>query len=197
MFSQVSVCHSVQGGACDHYLWCIRPLCTALPPMALALVPPLDMDLTVQEPPVSDIWWPSLETCSNLFTLGPNVHWCWYLVAVDTCMFGASGQYDASYWNAFLLNLRSPHVVYRSSLNVCVLFQSGFGNILLSSFSTVNVWIGFESQSGFCVIVFLKLFDIGHNLLVDDIKTTLSSFDRFRSPQEAFLFLKHNVMLFL
>ena len=48
-------------------------------------------------PPANDIWWPSLETCSNLFTSGPPSHQCWYLVAIEVCMVGASGQ------NAFLL----------------------------------------------------------------------------------------------
>ena len=53
------------------------------------------------DPPCSDIWWPSLETCSNLFTWGslPPCTDIWWLLKD---MQLASGQY-ASYWNAFLL----------------------------------------------------------------------------------------------
>ena len=40
----------------------------------------------------SDIWWPSLETCSNLFTWPPSSHpnWYWHLVA-EVCMLGKRG----------------------------------------------------------------------------------------------------------
>ena len=47
----------------------------------------------------TDIWWPTLETCSNLFTRGPSPSshiWWWPLKQV----WFASGWY-ASYWNAF------------------------------------------------------------------------------------------------
>ena len=49
--------------------------------------------------PVSDIWWPSLGACSNLFTSGhpPVLTSGGY----SSTTVGASGQY-ASYWNVFL-----------------------------------------------------------------------------------------------
>ena len=49
----------------------------------------------------SDIMWPGLESCSNLFTWGP-CHQCWHLGVIEACMVGASGR-CASYWCAFLL----------------------------------------------------------------------------------------------
>ena len=64
--------------------------------------PPPDMDLTGQGPPTSDIWWPSLETCSNLFTSGlpPTSAYIWWpLKYVRSAL--VSRRY-ASYWNAFL-----------------------------------------------------------------------------------------------
>ena len=36
-----------------------------------SLLFPWKWDLTAQGPPVSDIWWPSLKTCSSLLTSGP------------------------------------------------------------------------------------------------------------------------------
>ena len=53
-------------------------------------------------PPVSDIWWPSLETCSNMFTsrsllTSTDIYW------QSTHVRLASAQY-ASYWNVFLFN---------------------------------------------------------------------------------------------
>ena len=58
-------------------------------------------------PPASDIWWPLLETCLNLFTRGPHPHPIssdirWSLKHIRF----TSGRY-ASYWNAFLLILYS------------------------------------------------------------------------------------------
>ena len=32
--------------------------------------------------PVSDIWWPLLKTCSNLFTWRPSISTYWHLVAI-------------------------------------------------------------------------------------------------------------------
>ena len=61
---------------------------TALDPVAQ--LPPLwTLGLTA-----SDIWWPSLETCSNLFTWGPPC-------SIDIWCLLASGRYS-SYWNAVL-----------------------------------------------------------------------------------------------
>ena len=78
-------CLSVQGVPCDHFQWCIGPQCPGSPPwhgtsldrdpspLALVLPPPglgtlLDRDAL----PASDIWLPSLKTCSNLFTSWPS-----------------------------------------------------------------------------------------------------------------------------
>ena len=51
-------------------------------------------------PRASDIWWPSMETCSILFTSGPP-QLVLTPVAIEAHTVGASGQY-ASYWNTFL-----------------------------------------------------------------------------------------------
>ena len=83
MFSQVSVILLKRGFSCDHYPWCIGPHCTDPPAPGLALStsshgtslckdplalgPSLDMAPHYTGPATSDIWWPSLETCSNLF----------------------------------------------------------------------------------------------------------------------------------
>ena len=58
-----------------------------------------------REPSASDIRWSSLETCSNLFTLGPLQP---VLVAIEACMISTSGWYT-SYWNAFLFLHLSVH----------------------------------------------------------------------------------------
>ena len=50
------VCHSVCPWGvfpCDHYLWCLGLHCIAPPPTA------------------TDMWQPTLDTCSDLFTWGP------------------------------------------------------------------------------------------------------------------------------
>ena len=54
-------------------------------------------------PCASDIWWPSLDTRSNLITSGlpPPSQKKHLLVAIEACMVGTSTRY-ASYWNAFL-----------------------------------------------------------------------------------------------
>ena len=57
----------------DHYPWCIIPHCTGPSPSA------------------SDIWWPTLETCSKLFTSKtppPPTQWYWHLVATEACTVG-------------------------------------------------------------------------------------------------------------
>ena len=58
------------------------------------------LDLTIQGPPpglpppyrdpVSDIWWPRLKTCSNLFTWGPPTTVNWHLVATEEARTVAS-----------------------------------------------------------------------------------------------------------
>ena len=58
---------------CDHYPWCTGPHCRGTP---------LGMGHeTLPYPLTSDIWWPSLETCSNVFTSGLLLpHQCRHLV---------------------------------------------------------------------------------------------------------------------
>ena len=59
-------------------------------------------------PPTSDIWWPSLEICSNLF-IGPQctvLPLSWHLGANEvTGTVGVSGR-CASYWNDILLMIQ-------------------------------------------------------------------------------------------
>ena len=75
MFSVVSVCSQGKRGGVP-----MLPL----PIMhwnSLYIPPPLD--IRHGTPPASDIWWPSLETCSDLFTSGPLPNQYWHLVATE------------------------------------------------------------------------------------------------------------------
>ena len=70
------------GVSCDHYPRCIRPHCTGTPSGL---------------PSVSDIRWPSLETCSNLFTSGSpllrlpkNTDTWWLLKHVQLAQVGGT-----------------------------------------------------------------------------------------------------------
>ena len=61
------------GVLCDHYSWCIGAYHTGIPQPPLYRDPflyniPATSPLTGNTPPK----WPTLETCSNLFTLGPT-----------------------------------------------------------------------------------------------------------------------------
>ena len=56
------------------------------------------MDPLPKDTPASDIWWPSLQTCSNLFNSAPP--WQWHLVSFEAVTVTISRWY-ASYWNAF------------------------------------------------------------------------------------------------
>ena len=73
MFSQVSVILFRRGVPCDHYPWCKGPHCTVSPNMGPHC-------LGLPEPPASDIWWPSLEACSILFTSRPLSADTWWLL---------------------------------------------------------------------------------------------------------------------
>ena len=69
---------------CDHYPWYIGPQGPRAPSHQ-----PQTCDITVQEPlwpPASDIWWPRLVTCLNLFTWGPPSQW--HLVVTEACTVG-------------------------------------------------------------------------------------------------------------
>ena len=66
MLSVVSVGHSVHRGIppCGDLPWCIGPHCTGTPPTS-------GHGNSLYRACASDIWWPILETCSNVFTWGP------------------------------------------------------------------------------------------------------------------------------
>ena len=55
----------------------------------LSVIPPTTQTSYIG-PPTSDIWWPSLETCSNFF-IGPHcrdTQWYWHLVVIEALMVG-------------------------------------------------------------------------------------------------------------
>ena len=116
MFLQVSVYLSFCLGGrvpCDHYPWCLWPHWWG-PPNIRPEPPPspaprhLIRDCPGHQswgPLANDIWWPTLEACSSLFTWVPSPPtllqsniWWWPLKHI----WFTSGRY-ASYWNAFLL----------------------------------------------------------------------------------------------
>ena len=89
---------------CDHYPWCLEPHCavTPLPPWISDLGSPSPVwplpdpsqpqhqtwDLSHWlRPSVTDIWWPILEPCSNLFTWEPpwSNTWWQHWRPVQTC----------------------------------------------------------------------------------------------------------------
>ena len=81
VFSCVCLAFCPGGFPSDHYPRWIEPYCAGSPPQ-----PPLHTwYLTVQgHLPASDIWGPSVETCSNLFTSVPApLHQCWHLVDIE------------------------------------------------------------------------------------------------------------------
>ena len=78
-------------------------------------------------PSVTDIWWPPLEICSNLFTWDPHLLrsdvWWWPLKHI----WFSSGQY-VSFWNAFLGFYRPQGKVMFSEVSVSlsiILFTGG------------------------------------------------------------------------
>ena len=95
MFSYMSVCLSVINMGShvtitnNHY---IGTPCHPWP------IPPPHWTWDLREPPApahpADIWWLSLETCSDLFTSGhPLPSGSWHLVAVETGTVGKCRQY--------------------------------------------------------------------------------------------------------
>ena len=98
-----SFCPKCRGVLCDHYP-CMGPRCTGTPPppWPQSHPPAHEMDPPVPIPNANDIWWPKLQSCSNLF-ICEHPRQCWYLVAIEAHTFGTS----PSYWNTFLLQLRS------------------------------------------------------------------------------------------
>ena len=81
-----------EGVPCEHYPWCIGPLHSPSPQpwppgQGPSSMPPLTSSELMWQgpgPPASDICWPSLDTCSNLFTSGPtltsaDIWWQWLL----------------------------------------------------------------------------------------------------------------------
>ena len=66
IFSVMCLCLFTRGFPCDHYPWCIGPHCTGL--LQPGSWSPRTSDMG---PSASDIYWPLLQTCSNLITSGP------------------------------------------------------------------------------------------------------------------------------
>ena len=95
MFSVVCVCLStaLEGVPCAHYLIVQGAIHPATPP---------DMRPSCKGPlsPVSDIWWPSLGTCSSLFTPPPPPPLL--PMSGDNYWRTYRRRTYASYWNAFL-----------------------------------------------------------------------------------------------
>ena len=70
-----------------HQTW--RPTSPSPPPLPAPPLPPRHQIWDLPPSPATDIWWSSLETCSNLFTWGPNPQRYWHLVqATKTCPVG-------------------------------------------------------------------------------------------------------------
>ena len=93
--SRVSVSLCVQRGRevpCDHYPRCIGPHHLGTP----SLTGP--HSYMAPAFPASDIWWPRLETCSNLFTWGLP-HQCWHLMA--GYWRGAGGMHHTGMFSCF------------------------------------------------------------------------------------------------
>ena len=103
IFWQGSVYHSVQGRSpCVRYPWCIGLHCAGFPCSG----PIIDMEPPwlqprprhrTWDPSASEIWWPSLETCSNLFTWGPPPFWYWHLLATEEAHFEYAPQLGSGY----------------------------------------------------------------------------------------------------
>ena len=90
MFSQGSahntLCPWEGGSYCDHYPWCTGTW--NLPPTWIPGIGPPPRTRHGTYPCPTDIWWSSLETCSNLFNCGPTPSQYWHLVvATKTCTF--------------------------------------------------------------------------------------------------------------
>ena len=83
----LSVCLSTVKGSHMFITYDVLDL-TVKPPPHPSPLQTWDMDPHL---PASDIWWPSLETCSKLFTWGPNPQY-WHLVATKACTAGKCGE---------------------------------------------------------------------------------------------------------
>ena len=113
MFSLVSVCSQEEGSPCDHYPWCIGPHCRALPRHQTIRNGSTPSPWTsYMWPPASDIWWPSLEICSNLLIWGlppltiPSIWWPKLKWAVRIIL------------EYFLVNVGNSPVPYGATLNL-------------------------------------------------------------------------------
>ena len=122
----------------------------------------------------SDIWWPSMETCSNSFTSGTTPHQCWHLVAVEARMVDTSRQYTF-YWNAFLqLRIQRPVRGDQETWNLSFLWLifTGYPYCLVLSqiFGNKYKWINFK--------LITKSRRVGKNIFVlKSHKFTELSFD--------------------
>ena len=74
-------------------------------------IPPPFRPLDIHYPPASDIWWSSLETCSNLFSRGPARPLL--PTSSGSHLRLASGR-NASFWNAVLSPITREGNVFRS-----------------------------------------------------------------------------------
>ena len=97
MFSLVSVClfQRWRVSPCDHCTWWIGSLCTVTPPPIPCYNPPRHETWeSLAPPPAGDIWWPSLETCSNLFTWGPTPSGTGMLSCSNHCLTCVCGYHS-------------------------------------------------------------------------------------------------------
>ena len=82
MFSQMSVCHSVQRVPCDNYPWCIGPHCT--PSLQTWDLTPPGLPLQCLVAITEDLF--------KLIHFRTSPHQYWHLVTIEACSFGASGR---------------------------------------------------------------------------------------------------------
>ena len=141
--------------SCPH----IGPHCTTPPPgirhphPGLALPQPLNSLVPVPTFLTSDIWWPSLETCSNLLiwepssSPGTDIWWLKHLWLVS--------RWYACYWNTFVLSMNVERQFVFLKYNVQItLFGVECGSsitthsFLLSSENYVAYWF-LQKPSGF------------------------------------------------
>ena len=118
-----SVILSTRGGGSDHHSWCIGTHHTDTP------------SVQVPVPPASDIWWPRLETCSNLFTWGTPI-----LVLISGAIEAYSKRSARTLLECFLF------CKYKYQVLIAIIFlfsvcSEGRINIPHKNKMEINVWI--------------------------------------------------------
>ena len=83
------------------YPWCMESHCTGSPLDIRPGTPNPPSRHQTWRPPATDIWWSSLETCSNLLIWGPRASARHLVVDIEAHIVSTSRRYS-SYWNAFL-----------------------------------------------------------------------------------------------